>query len=171
MMNVNMYDMSVPVFIRGLENLSAVLKKGQDYAAKHGIDEADFVNGRLAEDMFPLSRQVQIASDAAKGASARLSGSEVPSFADTETTFEQLQERVAKTISFLKSVDASGFEGSSSKTYTIKAGPNELSFNGKDYLTSFAYPNFYFHITTAYGILRHKGVDLGKMDYLGSFAS
>lgn len=167
-MSLSMYELTVPVFVRGLENLSTVLKKGEAFAKANGISEADFVTARLAEDMFPLTRQVQIASDAAKGAGARLSGAEVPSFADTETTFAELQERIAKTIGFLKSVDAQGFEGSEAKSVELKVGPNQYKFMGKDFLLGFAYPNFYFHITTAYGILRHKGVDLGKMDYLGA---
>lgn len=134
--------------------------------AEQGLDETALTQARLAEDMFPLVKQVQIASDAAKGVGARLSGAEVPSFPDTEVTFADLQARIAKTIGFLKTVQPEAMEGSESKTVTIKLPKEELTFNGLDYLQTFAMPNFYFHVTTTYAILRHKGVQLGKNDFL-----
>ncbi len=165
-MTVSMYNASVPVFVRMLENLSAVLKKGEAFVAEQGLDETALTQARLAEDMFPLVKQVQIASDAAKGVGARLSGAEVPSFPDTEVTFADLQARIAKTIGFLKTVQPEQMEGSESKTVLIKLPKEELTFNGLDYLQTFAMPNFYFHVTTTYAILRHKGVQLGKKDFL-----
>ena len=170
-MSLTMYDASVPVMVRGLENLAAILAKGQAFAAAQGVDEAELVGAKLADDMFPLARQVQIASDAAKGAGARLAGVEIPSFEDSEATFEQLQARVAKTISFLKSLDAAGFDGSEAKEVSFANKGGSFNFNGRDFLFTFAYPNFFFHITTAYDILRHKGVELGKKDYLGAYSA
>lgn len=168
-MSLTMYQTAVPTFVRMLENLSAVLKKGEEHAKSNGINEADLITAKLAEDMFPLARQIQIASDAAKGAGARLAQVEVPSFEDTETTFADLQERIAKTVSFLKSVDAAKMDGSESRAVTVKTRNGELNFsNGLEYLMTAAFPNFFFHVTTAYDILRHNGVQLGKKDFLGN---
>jgi hypothetical protein len=163
-----MYQASVPVFLRYLSNLSAILDKAAKFAEARKIDPSILVNARLAPDMFPLSRQIQIATDAAKGCSARLAGVEVPSFADTESTFPELQERIAKTVAFLKSLNAAQIDGSEQKQIHLKAGTRELDFKGQDYLLFFALPNLFFHITTAYDILRHNGLEIGKIDYLGA---
>jgi uncharacterized protein len=161
-MPLSMYQASIPLLVRGFDNLSAVLKKGEAHP-----DAATLVEARLAPDMFTLAGQIQRASDTAKGCAARLAGIDNPSFADTETTFAQLHERIAKTVAFLQSVKPEQIDGSEDKTISIKAGPSVLNFTGASYLATFVIPNFFFHVTTAYGILRHKGVEVGKMDYLG----
>lgn len=166
-MAISMYRASVPVFVQYLTALSAILKKAAEHCAAKKIDPSVLVSGRLSPDMFALARQVQITTDHAKGASARLSGAEVPSFPDTEATFEELEARIAKTLDFVQSVKEADFAGSDDKTIKLKAGPQELEFKGVDYLTLFALPNFFFHMTTTYGILRHLGVDVGKRDFLG----
>ncbi|MDR3482993.1 MAG: DUF1993 domain-containing protein [Burkholderiaceae bacterium] len=167
-MSLSMYQISIPVFARALNNLAAILNKAVAHAEAKKIDPSVLINYRLAPDMFPLSRQVQIASDAAKGCAARLAGVEVPSFADTETTFPELQERIAKTLAFLNTVNAAQIDGSESRTVTIQLRGKDVQFLGLAYLTSFVLPNLYFHVTTAYAILRHNGVELGKADYLGA---
>ena len=161
-MPLSMYQASVPLLVRGLNNLSAVLKKGEAHP-----DAAALVEARLAPDMFTLAGQVQRASDTAKGCAARLAGIDNPSFPDTETTFAQLQERIARTVDFLQGVKPEQIDGSEDKAISFKAGPYMLNFTGASYLRTFVMPNFYFHVTTAYDILRHKGVRVGKMDYLG----
>lgn len=166
-MPLSMYQASVPTFIHILSNLSNVLKKGAAYAEAKKFDSSVLVNARLAPDMFPLSRQVQIATDSAKGAAARLAGIEVPSFPDTETTFAELQTRIEKIIVFLRTITADKVDGSEERAINLKVGSYELSFKGQDYLLNFVIPNIYFHATTAYAILRHNGVDVGKMDFLG----
>ena len=166
-MTLSMYQASVPAFLRGLENLSAILAKGAAHAEARKIDPAVFVNARLAPDMLHFARQVQIASDAAKGCTARLAGAEVPSFPDTETTFPELQARIAKTIEFVKGFKPAQIDGSEERTCVLKTRTAEITHRGQDYLFKLALPNFYFHVTTAYDILRHNGVELGKMDYLG----
>ncbi len=167
-MTLSMYQASVPVFLRGLESLSAILNKAAAHAEAKKIDPAVFINARLAPDMFALARQVQIASDAAKGCVARLAGAEVPSFPDTETTFPELTARVARTIAFVKGFAAAQIDGSEDRTVTLKMRGEDRTFRGQAYLFNLALPNFYFHITTAYDILRHNGVELGKGDYLGA---
>ncbi len=162
-MPLSMYQASVPLLVRGLDNLSAVLKKGEAHP-----DAAALVEARLAPDMFTLAGQVQRASDTAKGCAARLAGIDNPSFPDTETTFAQLQERIARTVDFLQGVKREQIDGSEDKPISFKAGPYTLNFTGASYLTTFVVPNFYFHATTAYDILRHKGVEVGKVDYLGA---
>jgi hypothetical protein len=162
-MSLSMYQASIPLLVRGLDNLSAVLKKG----AAHP-EAATLVEARLAPDMFTLAGQVQRASDTAKGCAARLAGIDNPGFPDTETTFAQLQERIARTIDFLQGVKPAQIDGSEDKAISFKAGPYMLNFTGASYLAMFVVPNFYFHATTAYDILRHKGVEVGKMDYLGA---
>jgi len=166
-MTLSMYQASVPVFLRGLENLATILAKGAAHAEAKKIDPAVFVNARLAPDMFALARQVQIAADAAKGCTARLAGAEVPSYQDTETTFPELQARVAKTIAFVKGFTAAQVDGSEERSVTLKIRGEDIKFRGQDYLFKLTLPNFYFHVTTTYDILRHNGVELGKMDYLG----
>jgi len=161
-----MYQASIPVFISKLNNLSAILKKAEAHAQAKKIEPEVFINARLAPDMFPFSRQIQIATDGVKGGAARLAGVEVPSFPDTEKTFPELQARIAKTIEFLKSFKADQIDGSEERKVTLKLRGQEVSFLGQPYLLNFVLPNFYFHISMAYAILRHNGVDIGKMDYL-----
>jgi hypothetical protein len=164
-----MYQASIPSFVRMLGNLSAILDKAAAHAEAKKIDPAIFVNARLAPDMFPLSRQVQIATDMVKGCAARLAGIEVPRYEDNETTFADLQARIAKTKAFIESVSASQIDGSEDRQITLKFGSKELSFLGQAYLLDFVIPNFHFHLTTTYAILRHNGVELGKKDYTGNF--
>lgn len=161
------YQASLPVFLRALANLAQVLRKGEQSAAERKIDPAVLINARLAPDMLPLSRQVQIASDTAKGGAARLAGLEVPNYADTETSFDDLHARIARTIDFIKSIDPAALEGAEDRAITLKFPQREFNFTGVAYLTGFVLPNLYFHITTAYDILRHNGVPLIKADFLG----
>jgi hypothetical protein len=161
-MPLSMSQASIPLLVRALRNLSEILKKGEAHA-----DSASFVEARLAPDMLTLAGQIQRASDAAKGCAARLSATPAPSFPDVEKTFPELQERIQKTIDYLKSVPASAIDGSEEREIAFKAGPNEYKFTGVQYLQGFAIPNFFFHVTMAYAILRHKGVQIGKMDFLG----
>lgn len=167
LMTISMYQASVPTFIHALGNLSAILDKAAAYAAAKKIDPSVLINARLAPDMFPLSRQVQIATDIAKGCAARLAGVDIPSFADTEATFPELKERLAKTVAFLKTVKAASVDGSEGKNIAFRIGGNDVKFDGITYLLYFAIPNVYFHVTTAYDILRHNGLDIGKKDFLG----
>lgn len=168
-MSLTMYQASIPVFVRMLGNLSSILDKAAAHAETKNIDQAVFINARLAPDMYPLSRQVQIATDMVKGCAARLAGIEVPSYEDNETTFADLQARIAKTVAFLQSVSDGQINGSEERTVTLKLRGKEVSFLGQPYLLVFVLPNFYFHITTTYAILRHNGVEIGKMDYIGSY--
>ncbi len=168
-MSLTMYQASIPAFVRMLGNLSAILDKAAAHAEAKKIAPAIFINARLAPDMFPLSRQVQIATDIVKGCAARLAGIEVPSYEDNEATFEELQARVAKTIAFLQSIRAEQIDGSEERDITVKFGSREFNFLGQAYLVDFVIPNFHFHLTSTYAILRHNGVDIGKMDYIGSF--
>ena len=166
-MAISMYTASVPVFVQYLTALSTVLKKAADHCAAKKIEPSVLVGARLYPDMFALARQVQIATDHAKGAAARLSGSEVPSFADTEATFEELEARIAKTLDYIKSFKPEQIDGSDDKDIVLKIGGKDYPFKGADYLTHFALPNFFFHLTTAYAILRHNGVEVGKRDFIG----
>jgi hypothetical protein len=161
-MPLSMYQASIPVLVRGLENLSAVLRKGEAHSGTAGL-----VDARLAPDMLTLAGQIQRASDTSKGCAARLGSIESPRFPDEEKTFADLQERIARTIDFLESVKPDQIDGSENKTIEIKAGPTTLNFTGQSYLQVFVLPNFFFHLTTAYAILRNNGVAIGKMDYLG----
>lgn len=166
-MSLSMYQASVPVFLRNLKNLSAILDKAAANAEARKIDPAVFINARLAPDMFALARQVQIVSDTAKGAGARLAGIDVPGYEDTETTFPELQARVAKTIAFLEGLKPAQIDGSEERAITLKMRSGDVHFTGQNYLLNFALPNFFFHYMATYAILRHNGVDLGKLDYLG----
>lgn len=166
-MTLSMYQASVPAFTQMLTALSTVLDKAEAHAAARKIDPAVLLGTRLFPDMFPLTRQVQIACDFAKGTTARLAGAEVPAYADTETSFAQLKERIAKTQAFIAAFTPSQIDGSEQRDITLKAGARELHFKGQPYLVGFALPNFYFHASVAYAILRASGVELGKMDFLG----
>ena len=157
----------VPMFVHSLTALSNILDKAQTFADAQKIKPDVIPQLRLIANMLPFWRQITIACDHAKGAPARLAGVDVPSFADTETTLAELKERVAKTIAFISTIPDSAFEGAETRTITIKAGPRELSFPAPQYLGSYAIPNFYFHMTTAYNILRTNGVEIGKTDFLG----
>ena len=167
-MPLSMYQASLPVFIRALTNLSAILDKGAAFAEAKKIDPAILVNARLAADMFPLARQVQIATDVSKGAAARLAGVEVPSYEDKEATFPELKERIAKTIAFLKTLKPEQIDGTEEKPIQLKVGGQDLTFTGQNYLLHFAIPNVFFHETATYAILRENGVELGKRDFLGN---
>lgn len=157
----------VSFFIHSLNALSAILAKAEAHAEAKRLKPDVLPNLRLIADMFPLWRQVCIVTDHAKGASARLAGLEVPFYPDTETTIADLQERIARTIAFLRTIPDSAFDGAEARTITVKAGPRELTFPALQYLHGYAVPNFYFHMTTAYNILRSNGVDVGKVDFLG----
>ena len=166
-MKVSMHDVSVDLLANILGNLSWLLEKAAANAAARKIDPSVFLNARLAPDMLPLTRQVQIAGDIAKNSVARLAGQEAPRFEDEETTIEQLRARLARTIDYLKSIPASAFEGSETRAIKVPAGERTLEFTGLPYLQTWAIPHVFFHVTTAYNILRHNGVDLGKKDYIG----
>ena len=168
-MALSMYDASVPVFSRALGQLSHLLDKGLAHAQASGTDPTLLVNARLAPDMFPLSGQIQSASDASKLGTARIAGITAPSFADNETSVPELQARMAKTLEFLESVDRSAIDSQVERSVTNKVRGHELNFTAQRYLLQFALPNFFFHVTTAYAILRHSGVPVGKLDYLGQF--
>jgi hypothetical protein len=166
-MSFDIYRASIPVFVQGLNNLRAILRKGEAHAEARKIDQLVLLNARLFPDMFPLTRQVQIAADMVKGGAARLAGVDVPSYADNESTFADLYARLDKTIAFANGIEPEQLQGAAGRSITLKAGPNELKFTGSDYLLNFVLPNLYFHIATAYGLLRHNGVELGKQDFLG----
>lgn len=162
-----MYDATIPPLKRSLTNLSAILKKGEDYADAKKIEHSVLLNARLFPDMYPLTRQVQIATDMSKGAAARLSGIEVPKYEDDESTFAELQARIAKTITFIDSIKPAQMEGAENLDIVIPIRKTELKFTGQAYLLNWVMPNVHFHVTTAYNILRHNGVELGKPDFLG----
>ncbi len=166
-MAFSIYTASAPVFVRILSNLSTILDKAEAHCTARKIAPEALLQFRLYPDMFPLVRQVQIATDMSKGAVARLAQAEVPSYADTETTFEELRARLAKTIDFIKSFKPEQIEGAESRTIVLKTGNGERTFEGADYLLNFVLPNVHFHATTTYAILRHCGVELGKKDYTG----
>ena len=166
-MTISMYQASVPVFVRMLNNLIAILEKAVAHAEARKIAPAVLLNSRLYPDMFPLSRQVQIASDTAKGGAARLAGMEPPSYEDKETTFPELIERLRKTVAFLNTLKPEQIDGSEKKKVTLKVRDEMMTFEGLTFLLNRVLPNLYFHISTAYAILRHSGVEIGKKDYLG----
>ena len=166
----NLYQTSVPAFLQILKSLSSILTKAAAHAEAKKIDPSVFINARLAPDMHPLARQIQMVSDTSKGAAARLAGVDVPSMPDTEATLAELQQRIAKTADFLTSLKPAQFEGSAERDVELNVGGGQkMTFKGQVYLTHFALPNFYFHAATAYDILRHNGVEVGKRDFLGSF--
>jgi len=167
-MTLSMYEASVPVFVHGLDNLAAVLRKGAAHAQAQNLDPASLLQMRLAPDMHPLIKQVQIAADLAKGPAARLAGVERPSFDDIEASFEDLYARIEKTIAYLQTLDLAEINASEERVVELNLQGHEVKFRGQPYLLYFALPNFYFHLTTAYAILRHAGVPLGKRDYVGA---
>lgn len=166
-MAISMYQISVPVFTRMLTNLTAILEKAAAHCEERKIDPAVLINYRLYPDMFAFARQVQIATDAAKNGAGYLAGAEPPKFENTEQSFPQLIERVKQTIGYVNSFKPEQIDGTEEKEVSISRGETTLSYKGQDYLLNRVLPNFYFHITTAYDILRHNGVALGKKDYLG----
>jgi uncharacterized protein len=167
-MTISMYQASVPVFVHQLKALSACLDKTEALCKAKKIDETVMTGMRLAPDMLPMSRQVQIACDFAKGASARLAGVDIPAYEDTEKTFGELRARIAKTIAYVQTLTAKQIDGSEEREMqSLKIGGNPVKIKGQPYLVHFAMPNFYFHVTTAYAILRHNGADIGKRDFMG----
>lgn len=168
-MKISMYQASAPRFAHALRNLSAILDKAQAHFEARKIDAAVPGGLRLIADMFPLARQVQIACDTAKGAVARLAGIEIPQHPDTEQTIPELKARIARVLEFIESVPAAKIDGSEEREVVMKMRGQDMKFQGLRYLAGHALPNFYFHVTTAYNILRSNGVEIGKRDYLGSF--
>jgi hypothetical protein len=167
-MSLSMYQASVPVFVRLLTALSTILDKAAAHAEAKKIDPAALLQARLYPDMFPLVKQVLVAADFPKNGTARLAGVEPPKFEDTETTFAELKARLAKTLDYLKTIKPEQVDGSEERVINVKVGSREMTFKGQDYLLTNVLPNFYFHLTTAYAILRHNGVEVGKRDFLGS---
>lgn len=165
--DIAMYDISIPVFVRQLKALSACLEKAEAHCAAKKIDTSVLASERLIADMFPLSRQVQIACDFAKGAAARLAGIEVPPWDDNEKTLADLRSRIARTIEYVSAFGPDRLRDSATRDVTIKIAGNPVTLKGAPYLIGFAIPNFYFHATTAYAILRANGIDLGKRDFIG----
>ena len=168
-MSLSLYDLSVPVFVQSLEALAAVMKKAAVHAEARKIDPQVFLTERLFPDMFALTRQVQLASDFAKGGAARVAGVDVPSYADTEASFDELDARIRKTVSFITSIPKEKFVGAEGRDITVPMRPEPRVFNALVYLRHGALPNFFFHTTTAYDILRHNGVELAKRDFLGVY--
>ena len=168
-MQISMFTMSVEAFLPTLRALSKLLDKGAQYATTKKFDTSVLVNGRLAPDMFPLVKQVQIACDFAKNSSARLCGQDPPRFEDNEQTLDELKARVARTIDYVQGLRADAFKGSEDRDIKIPLpNNNSLEMKGLPYLNNFALPNFYFHVVAAYAILRHNGVDVGKRDFLNA---
>jgi uncharacterized protein len=166
-MAISMYDVSIPIFTLSLTNLSAILDKAASHEQSKKVDPKVIPQARLIADMLPLSAQIQIACDTAKGAAARLAGVEVPKHEDTEATLAELKARVAKTLDFIKTIKSEQLQGAETREIVLKFPQTTLKFTGINYLTNFVLPNFFFHVTTAYALLRKNGVDLGKRDFLG----
>ena len=167
-MIISMYQASVPRFVNILTNLCAILDKAQAHVEARKIDPTALTAYRLFPDMLPMTRQVQIACDSAKGAVARLAGVDIPKHEDTEQTFAELKARIAKTIEFVQSIKPAQLDGTEDKDITLTVGGKDTTFKGMQFLLGRALPNFYFHATTTYNILRHNGVEIGKRDYLGN---
>ncbi|OOG67868.1 hypothetical protein B0E45_20930 [Sinorhizobium sp. A49] len=165
-MALTMYRLSVPTFVHGFAVLGKLLDKAEVHAKETGLSLDDLVNARLTADMLPLSGQVQRASDTSKGTIARLTDLQVPGFPDEEKTFAELRERIGKTVTFLETVRPADLEGSETREVTLNFTKLKMTLSGEDYLLKFVLPNFYFHLTTAYDILRHKGVPVGKADFI-----
>jgi hypothetical protein len=162
-----MYSLSAPVFVRVLGNLEGILDKGAAWAEARRVDPSVLINARLFPDMFPLTSQIRIAGDFAKGAVARLTGQEPPKYEDNETTFGELKARLARTVAYVETFRPEQFEGAETRTVTMRMRGEDKRFDGLTYLANIVLPNFYFHATTAYDILRHNGVELGKRDFIG----
>jgi hypothetical protein len=165
-MSVSLYDISIPTYRRGLQNLASFLGKAEAHAKARGDDLAVYAEARLAPDMHPFTRQVQIATDSAKGGAARLAGVEAPKMEDVETTFPELKDRIARTIAFLDTISKAQVDGRVGATIELPLPSGTMRFAAPDFLMQFSLPNFYFHVTTAYDLLRSKGVPLGKLDFL-----
>lgn len=163
----NMYEISIPPLILALNNCLHIIKTGRRFSKARNIEQSILLNARLSPDMYPLSRQVQIATDMSKGAGARLAGLEVPSYEDNETTFEALEERLLKAIDFLRSIKPEQLEGAETRHIEMMVRDSKKEFVGLNYLLRWVQPNVYFHVTTTYNLLRHNGVELGKRDFLG----
>ena len=166
-MSISMHAASAPVFVRMLGNLLTWLDKAQAHAEARKFDTANYMGLRLAPDMLPLVRQVQIASDAVKGCMARLAGAEIPRWEDHEATLDDLRARVRRTIDYVNSFSPAQIDGSEQREIVVQLRSGELRFTGEEFLKHFATPNFYFHVTTTYALLRHAGVEIGKKDFLG----
>jgi len=167
---LSLYDASIPTYLTALRNLSAILDKAAAHAKENGVDVARYQEARLIEDMHPFTRQIQLASDAAKSGVARLAGVAPPSMPDTETTWAELKARLAKTIDFVSSIKPDQVNGDENRTVELPLPGRTMTFTAKDFLFNFSLPNFFFHVATAYGLLRKEGVPLGKMDYLAAGA-
>jgi hypothetical protein len=166
-MSISLYDVSIPLFTLSLNNLSAILDKAESHGEAKKVDPKVIPQARLIVDMLPLSAQIQIACDTAKGAAARLAGVEVPKHQDTEATLTELKARVAKTLDFIKTIKPEQLREAETREVVLQFPQTTLKFNGLNYLTNFALPNFFFHVTMAYALLRKNGIDLGKRDFLG----
>ena len=166
-MTISMYQASIPVFNHMFKNLIHIMEKGAAFAKEKDIEEPVLLEARLAPDMFPFKRQIQIATDVARRGIARLAGDELESVEDNEASFAELCDRVRSTIARLESYSAEQIDGTEEKSLTVELPNHTLQFNGQDFLLTFIIPNIYFHISTAYDLLRHNGVELGKADYLG----
>ena len=167
-MTISMYQASAPRFVNILNNLSALLDKAQAHCEAKKIDPLVLTSSRLFPDMLPFTRQITIACDTAKAAVARLAGVDIPKHEDVEKTLEELKGRIAKTVAFVGTFKPAQLDGSEDKEIVLKLTGREVSFKGMQYLLGYAHPNFYFHVVTAYNILRHNGVELGKRDYIGT---
>jgi hypothetical protein len=169
-MTISMHAASIPVFKQMLNSLKDILSKAEAHATDKKIEPSAFLQARLFPDMLPLTRQVQIAADFAKGVSARLAGVDVPAYEDTEQSFADLQARIAKTLVFIDGLNSAEIDGSEQREIILRPGtPKEQKFTGQAYLLHYGLPQFFFHVTTAYAILRHNGVEVGKRDYMGSY--
>ncbi len=168
-MSFSMYEASVPVFTQILNSLAAIIDKAVTHANEKNIDPAALLQARLYPDMFPFLRQIQVAADFAKGCSARLAGVEVPRYEDTEKSFADLRERIARTLAFINDLPRDAIEASDQRDIVTGSGAKVREFKGQDYLVHYALPHFYFHATTAYALLRHNGVEIGKKDFVGSY--
>ena len=169
-MTLSMHAASVPVFKQMLASLADVLSKAEAHAADRKIDPNALLQARLFPDMFPLVRQVQIACDFAKSVPARLAGADVPAYEDTEQTFAELQARIARTLDFIGGLDAAAFDGSEQREIVLRPGtPKERRIGGQAYLLNYGLPQFFFHVTTTYALLRHNGVEVGKKDFMGAY--
>ena len=166
-MTISMYQASVPAFVRALNNLAAILEKGAAQAQARKIDEAVLLGSRLFPDMLPLTRQVQLASDSAKSGAGRLAGAEFPAFEDKEATFQELVQRIRNTVTYLETLRPEQIDGSEEKTVSWQTRSSTKSMQGQPYLMFHVLPNVHFHVTTAYAILRHNGIEIGKKDFLG----